>query len=51
VLLSSENAVAQGDALQRLADELEQSVRGFRIDAERAVLDEAELKALPEAKT
>ena len=51
VLSSSENAVAQGDALQRLADELEESVRGFKIDAERARLDEFELKALPEAKT
>lgn len=51
VLSSSENAVAQGDALQKLADELEESVRGFRIDSERALLDEAELKALPEAST
>lgn len=50
VLSSSENAVAQGDALQKLADELEESVRGFKIDTERALLDEEELKALPEAK-
>jgi methyl-accepting chemotaxis protein len=51
VLASSENAVAQGDRLQKLADELEESVKGFRIDPERAALDEAELKALPEAST
>jgi len=48
VLSSSENAVAQGESLQKLADELEQSVGGFKIDAERALKDEAELKALPE---
>jgi methyl-accepting chemotaxis protein len=48
VLASSENAVAQGESLQKLADELEESVKGFRIDADRVALDEAELKALPE---
>jgi methyl-accepting chemotaxis protein len=48
VLASSESAVQQGDRLQELADELEQSVKGFRIDPERAALDEAELKALHE---
>jgi len=51
VLASSENAVAQGDRLQKLADELEESVEGFRIDPDRVALDEAELKALPEAHT
>ncbi|MBX3129659.1 MAG: HAMP domain-containing protein [Polyangiaceae bacterium] len=50
VLASSESAVTQGDKLQELADELEQSVRGFRIDPDRARLDEAELLALPEGK-
>ncbi len=50
VLASSESAVSQGDKLQDLADELEQSVKGFRIDPERAALDEAELLALPEGK-
>jgi len=50
VLASSENAVAQGEQLQRLADDLEESVKGFRIDPERVALDEAELKALPEAQ-
>jgi methyl-accepting chemotaxis protein len=50
VLSSSENAVTQGDRLQKLADELEQSVRGFRIDPNRVELDEFELKSLPEAR-
>lgn len=50
VLASSENAVTQGDKLQKLADELEESVKGFKIDAERVALDEAELRALPEAR-
>jgi methyl-accepting chemotaxis protein len=44
---SSENAVAEGERLQRLAEELEQSVKGFKIDPERVALDDAELKALP----
>ncbi len=47
-IASDEIAVAQGESLQKLADELEQSVGGFKIDAERAREDEAELKALPE---
>jgi len=51
VLDSSENAVAQGERLQKLADELEESVEGFKIDADRVALDEAELKALPEARS
>jgi methyl-accepting chemotaxis protein len=51
VLASSENAVNQGDHLQHLADELEQSVKGFKIDPELVALDEAELKKLPEGKT
>lgn len=51
VLASSENAVTQGDRLQKLADELEESVKGFQIDPERALLDEAELKALPEGRS
>jgi methyl-accepting chemotaxis protein len=50
VLASSENAVTQGEQLQKLADQLEESVKGFKIDAERVALDEAELKALPEAQ-
>ncbi|MEZ4226333.1 MAG: methyl-accepting chemotaxis protein [Polyangiaceae bacterium] len=50
VLASSETAVSQGEQLQSLADTLEASVRGFRIDPDRAALDEAELKALPAAK-
>jgi hypothetical protein len=50
VVGSSENAVDQGDRLQQLADELERSVKGFRIDPERVALDEAELKQLPEGK-
>lgn len=49
VLESSENAVNEGDQLQRLADELERSVKGFRIDPDRIADDERELKALPEA--
>jgi len=44
---SSENAVSEGERLQRLAEELEQSVKGFKIDPERVALDDAELKALP----
>jgi len=44
---SSENAVGEGERLQRLAEELEQSVKGFKIDPERVALDDAELKALP----
>jgi methyl-accepting chemotaxis protein len=51
VVASSEQAVAQGDQLLALANELEQSVGGFKIDPERVALDEQELKALPEAKT
>ena len=47
VLASSENAVAQGDHLQRLADALNESVGGFKIDPARAELDEVEHKALP----
>ncbi|HKY35454.1 MAG TPA: methyl-accepting chemotaxis protein [Polyangiaceae bacterium] len=48
VVNSSESAVTEGERLQALADGLEQSVRGFKIDPERVALDEAELKALPE---
>jgi len=48
VVNSSESAVTEGERLQNLAEALEQSVRGFKIDAERVALDEAELKALPE---
>ncbi len=48
VVTSSESAVTEGERLQALADALEQSVRGFKIDPERVALDEAELKALPE---
>jgi methyl-accepting chemotaxis protein len=48
VVSSSESAVTEGERLQVLADALEQSVRGFKIDPERVALDEAELKALPE---
>ncbi len=51
VLGSSENAVTQGDQLQKLAEELQLSVRGFRIDPDRAALDEAEIKALPEGSS
>ena len=51
VVASSEQAVAQGDQLLTLANELEQSVGGFKIDPERVALDEQELKALPEPKT
>jgi methyl-accepting chemotaxis protein len=50
-VLASENAVAQGDRLQQLADGLASSVRGFKIDAERIALDEEELKALPPGPT
>jgi methyl-accepting chemotaxis protein len=48
---SSENAVNEGERLQRLAEELEQSVKGFKIDPERVALDDAELKALPRGRT
>ncbi len=48
VVGSSENAVTEGEKLQHLADALEQSVRGFRIDPEQAAADEVELKKLPE---
>ena len=48
VVNSSESAVTEGERLQVLAEALEQSVRGFKIDPERVALDEAELKALPE---
>jgi methyl-accepting chemotaxis protein len=48
VVNSSESAVSEGERLQELAEALEQSVRGFKIDPERVALDEAELKALPE---
>jgi methyl-accepting chemotaxis protein len=48
VVNSSESAVSEGERLQNLAEALEQSVRGFKIDPERVALDEAELKALPE---
>jgi methyl-accepting chemotaxis protein len=51
VLGSSEQAVAQGNRLLSLADELAESVGGFKIDPERVALDEQELKALPEART
>ena len=49
VVDASENAVSEGDQLQKLADELERSVQGFKIDPERVALDEAELKRLPGA--
>lgn len=48
-LSSSENAVTQGDHLQTLADDLEQSVKGFKIDPSRPELDAPDVKALPEA--
>jgi methyl-accepting chemotaxis protein len=48
VVSSSESAVTEGERLQALAEALEHSVRGFKIDPERVALDEAELKALPE---
>jgi len=48
VVSSSESAVTEGERMQALAEALEQSVRGFKIDPERVALDEAELKALPE---
>jgi methyl-accepting chemotaxis protein len=51
VVASSEQAVAQGDQLLTLANELEESVGGFKIDPERVALDEHELKALPEPRT
>lgn len=47
VVRSTETAVQQSDSLQGLAEDLEQSVKGFQIDAEQLALDEAELKALP----
>jgi methyl-accepting chemotaxis protein len=50
VLASSESAVSQGEKLQSLADELEESVGGFRIDPDQAMLDDVELKALPAPK-
>ncbi|HMR75541.1 MAG TPA: HAMP domain-containing methyl-accepting chemotaxis protein [Polyangiaceae bacterium] len=50
VLASSESAVSQGEKLQGLADALEESVGGFRIDPDQALLDDAELKALPAPK-
>jgi methyl-accepting chemotaxis protein len=48
VVGSSENAVNEGEKLQSLAEELDQSVRGFSIDPTRAAADEIELKKLPE---
>jgi hypothetical protein len=48
VVQSTETAVQQSDKLQGLAEDLEQSVKGFRIDAEQLALDEEELKALPD---
>ncbi len=51
VVLSTETAVQQSDSLQGLAEDLEQSVKGFRIDPEQLALDEAELKALPEPES
>jgi methyl-accepting chemotaxis protein len=47
VVRSTETAVQQSDSLQGLAEDLEQSVKGFQIDTEQLALDEAELKALP----
>ncbi len=57
VLSSSENAVTQGDRLQHLADDLEESVKGFKIDPTDADdslslntgTHDPEVKALPEA--
>jgi methyl-accepting chemotaxis protein len=46
VLGSSEEAVAQGDHLHRLAHGLEESVKGFRIDPTLAA-DETAHAALP----
>jgi methyl-accepting chemotaxis protein len=51
VVQSSENAVVEGDHLQELADQLKESVKGFKIDPERVALDEAELKQLPEGNS
>ncbi|HVJ14991.1 MAG TPA: methyl-accepting chemotaxis protein [Polyangiaceae bacterium] len=48
VVGSSENAVTEGEKLQHLAEALEESVRGFRIDPARAAEDEIELGKLPE---
>ncbi len=51
VLAKSENAVEQGDRLHHLAEQLEQSVKGFRIDPERVERGEAELaEGEPRAK-
>jgi methyl-accepting chemotaxis protein len=50
VVGSSESAVNQGERLQKLAEELEESVGGFKIDPDRVALDEVELKSLPEGK-
>lgn len=47
VVRSTETAVQQSDTLQGLAEDLEQSVKGFQIDTDQLALDEAELKALP----
>jgi len=47
VVRSTETAVQQSDSLQGLAEDLEQSVKGFQIDTDQLALDEAELKALP----
>jgi len=48
IVHSTETAVEQSDSLQGLAEQLEHSVTGFRIDPEQLALDEVELKALPE---
>ena len=48
VVESTETAVQQGNRLQGLADDLQLSVKGFRIDSDQLALDEAELKSLPE---
>lgn len=48
VVSASENAVQEGERLQALAEELDQSVRGFSIDPALAAADELELKKLPE---
>ena len=44
---SSENTAQESERLQRLAEELEQSVKGFKIAPERVALDNAELNSLP----
>jgi methyl-accepting chemotaxis protein len=51
VVGSSENAVNQGERLQKLAEGLEESIGGFKIDPDRVALDEVELKSLPEGKS